>query len=142
MSAKVSLFAPVKVGGFRYLFFIIGWNDYATLLQEEMTKQLDAFGADLHTSGLVLQAYKAREYETFEEIARKSWPADFRKRLEEDVDPCMLVIDRDFDAFDPACDPWAVVAYLYYDVDALVVGEMGQHDFGGFARRVPDRRLL
>ncbi|HEX6371023.1 MAG TPA: hypothetical protein VF006_19050 [Longimicrobium sp.] len=109
MSAKVSLFAPVKLGEYRYLFVIIGWNDYATQLKEEMAKQLDAFGADLRTSGLVLQAYKASEYQTYEEIRSKNWPPEFRDRLSNDVDPCMLIIDRDFAAFDPSHDRWAVV---------------------------------
>ena len=109
MSAKVSLFAPVTIGSFSYLFFIVGWNDYATELKNEMSKQLDAFGADLGTSGMVLQAYKSSEYLTFEEIARKRWPKDFLERLQADVDPCMLVIDRDFEAFDPGEDRWAVV---------------------------------
>jgi len=109
MSAKVSMFAPVKLGNFKYLFLIVGWNDYGTQLKEEMAKQLDAFGADLSTSALVLQAYKASEYQTFEEVAKKEWPADFGKRLAEEVDPCMLVIDRDFEAFDPAKDRWAVI---------------------------------
>ena len=109
MSAKVSLFAPVKIGSYKYLFIIVGWNDYSTRLKEEMNVQLDAFGADLGTSGLVLQPYKASEYQTFEEIAKKDWPSEFRKRLEDEVDPCMLVIDRDFEAFNPANDRWAVV---------------------------------
>jgi hypothetical protein len=109
MSGKVSLFAPAKIGDFRYLFFIVGWNDYATQLKEEMSKQLDAFGADLGTSGEVLQAYKSSEYQTFEEVAGKRWPPEFLEQLQNDVDPCMLVIDRDFDAFDPAVDRWAVV---------------------------------
>ncbi len=47
MSAKVSLFAPVKIGQFSYLFFIVGWNDYATALKKEMSEQLEAFGVDL-----------------------------------------------------------------------------------------------
>lgn len=103
------MFAPVRLGGFKYLFLIVGWNDYGTQLKEEMAKQLDAFGADLGTSALVLQAYKASEYRTFEEVSKKDWPAEFRERLEADVDPCMLVIDRDFEAFDPANDRWAVI---------------------------------
>jgi hypothetical protein len=103
------MFAPVKLGGFKYLFVIVGWNDYATQLKEEMAKQLDAFGADLATSGLVLQAYKASEHQTFQEILKKDWPAEFRERLNSDVDPCMLVIDRDFEGFDPANNRWAVV---------------------------------
>lgn len=103
------MFAPVKLGAFKYLFLIVGWNDYGTEMKNEMAKQLDAFGADLGTSALVLQAYKASEYQTFEEVAKKDWPADFRERLNGDVDPCMLVIDRDFETFNPAKDRWAAV---------------------------------
>lgn len=109
MSAKVSLFAPVRIGGFKYLFVIVGWNDYATALKEEMSKQLDAFGADLGTSALVLQSYKHSEYTTFQEVRKKDWPDDFRERLDGDVDPCMLVIDTDFEVFSPTNDRWAVV---------------------------------
>lgn len=109
MSAKVSLLAPVQIGSYKYLFVIVGWNEYATQLKEEMVKQLDAFGADLGTSGLVLQPYKASEYQTFNEITKKDWPSDFRQRLDDEVDPCMLVIDCDFGTFSPTKDRWAVV---------------------------------
>src|SRR5690606_36562891 len=40
---------------------------------------------------------------------KKDWPAGFRERLKQEVDPCMLVVDVDFDAFDPRCDRWAVI---------------------------------
>ena len=90
-------------------FFVVGWNDYATQLKEEFPKQLDAFGADLSTSGMVLQSYKASEYSTFDEIRGKKWPSEFLKRLQEDVNPCMLIIQRDFEAFCPDADRWAVV---------------------------------
>lgn len=109
MSAKVSLLAPVTIGRYNYLFVIVGWGDYATQLKEEMAKQLDAFGADLGTSGLVLQPYKASEYQTFSEIMKKDWPSEFRQHLEDEIEPCMLVIDRDFDTFNPSRDCWAVV---------------------------------
>jgi hypothetical protein len=109
MSAKVSMFAPVKLGGFKYLFIIIGWTDYHTELKAEMAKQLDAFGADLGTSALVLQAYEKSEQKTFDEVSKKDWPSDFRKRLVDEFVPGMLIIDRDFEAFDPAKDRWAVV---------------------------------
>jgi hypothetical protein len=109
MSAKVSLFAPVSLGKFKYLFFIVGWTDYSTPLKDELAKQLDAFGADLGTSGMVLQPYRAHEFATFNEVLEKNWPTDFRDRLEAEVDPCMLIIDRDFDAFDPKQDRWAVI---------------------------------
>ena len=39
MSAKVSLLAPVKIGSYKYLFLIVGWNDYATQLKEEMVER-------------------------------------------------------------------------------------------------------
>ena len=119
MSGKVSLFAPAKIGDFRYLFFIVGWNDYATQLKEEMSKQLDAFGADLGTSGEVLQAYKSSEYQTFEEVAGKRWAPEFLEQLQNDVDPCMLVIDRDFDAFDPAVDRYLRDHTFGRDVSSL-----------------------
>jgi hypothetical protein len=109
MSAKVSMFAPVKVGGFRYLFLIVGWTDYLTQLKDEMMRQLDAFGADLGTSAMVLQAYKSSEQSTFDEIVAKDWPADFQRRLVDEVDPCMLVIENDFEHFDPNNDRWAAV---------------------------------
>jgi len=114
MSARVSLFRPVKIGDFNYLFFIVGWTDYQTELKQEVRKQFDAFGADLGVTGKVVEAYDQRTQETFKEIKAKDWPTEFRHRLEREFNPLLLIIKTDFVAFDPNKDQWAVIWFSEY----------------------------
>jgi len=99
MSAKVSSFERVKIGDFNYVFFLVAWMDYATPLVEELGKQIEPFGADLGVKGLVVEAFKKRTMETFEEVRAKNWPEDFRKRIEDAQEPFMLIINKTFGEF-------------------------------------------
>jgi hypothetical protein len=47
VSAVFQLPLNVGPGGGRYVFLLIGWNDYADPVRDELNRQADAFGGDL-----------------------------------------------------------------------------------------------
>lgn len=109
MSAKVSTLLNVGPHGGRYVFLLIGWNDYADPVRDELNRQADAFGMDLGPSGLLVQAYPQRMYEVAREVLGKPWPAEIAERFHSDPDPIMLIIDRDWQSFDPREHPFGII---------------------------------
>lgn len=106
MSAKVSTLLNVDPGGGRYVFLLIGWNDYADPVRDELNRQADAFGMDLGPSGVLVQAYPQRMYEIAKEVLAKPWPPEIAERLQSDQDPIILILDRDWQSFDPREHPF------------------------------------
>ena len=86
MSAKVSTLLNVAPGAGRYVFLLIGWNDYADPVRDELNRQADAFGMDLGPSGVLVQAYPQRMYEIAREVMGKPWPPEIAERFQSDQD--------------------------------------------------------
>ena len=59
MSEKVSTFLNVELRGYRYLFFLVTWNDFVSEIRRELESQIEAFGEVLGPSGAVVQAFKS-----------------------------------------------------------------------------------
>lgn len=109
MSAKVSTLLNVDPGGGRYVFLLIGWNDYADPVRDELNRQADAFGMDLGPSGVLVQAYPQRMFEIAEEVLGKPWPPEIAERFQSDQDPVILILDRDWQSFDPREHPFGII---------------------------------
>jgi hypothetical protein len=121
MSAKVSTLLSVGPGDGRYVFLLIGWNDYADPVRDELNRQADAFGMDLGPSGLLVQAYPQRMYEIAREVLGKSWPADIAERFHSDPDPIILILDRDWQSFDPREHPFGIIWISRFSNDPATV---------------------
>jgi len=109
MSARVSTLLDVDPWGGRYAFLLIEWNDYAYPVRDELNRQADAFGMDLGPSGVLVQAYPQRMYEIAQEVVSKPWPPEITERLESDQDPIILILDRDWNTFDPREHPYGII---------------------------------
>lgn len=109
MSAKVSTLLNVDPGGGRYVFLLIGWNDYADPVRDELNRQADAFGMDLGPSGVLVQAYPQRMFEIAKEVLGKLWPPEIAERFQSDQDPIILILDRDWQSFDPREHPFGII---------------------------------
>jgi hypothetical protein len=109
VSSRVSTLLNERLGGGRYLFVLVEWNDYAYDVRDELNSQAEAFGLDLGSEGTFGEAYKQRMYEYGKEVLDKTWPAEIKERYDSDQDPIILIIDRDFSAFDPTSDPYAII---------------------------------
>ena len=109
MSAKVSTLLNVAPGAGRYVFLLIGWNDYADPVRDELNRQADAFGMDLGPSGVLVQAYPQRMYEIAREVMGKPWPPEIAEHFQSDQDPIILILDRDWQSFDPREHPFGII---------------------------------
>ena len=121
MSSKVSTFNSVKMNNYRYLFIIVGWTDYVTPVTEELQKQFEPFGASLGSAGVVVQAYKSSAIGTFEEVKNKDWDPELLRRFESEQQPFMLVLEKDFDRFDPTRDPFGIIWFSDYEKEPSTV---------------------
>ncbi len=116
MSERVSTFWDLKIGKARYHFFVITWTDYVTAVSEEINRQFDAFGENLGPDGKVIQAYKSAKRDSFNEVMSKGWPNEIGERLNQEQDPFMLIINKDFAEFNPNLDSWGVIWFSnFYD---------------------------
>ena len=132
MSELVSSFLDVQLGKQKYLFFLITWNDYVTTLSKVLDDQWQAFGADLGPRGSVIRAYQRHAKNSFGEVMAKTWPKDIRERFDNEQDPFILVIDRDFAVFNPGEHPWTII----WMSDFFKEPEKIYRLFGSLARRV------
>ena len=121
MSAKVSTLLNVDPGGGRYVFLLIGWNDYADPVREELNRQADAFGMDLGPSGVLVQAYPQRMYEIAGEVLYKPWPPEIAGRFELDPEPIILILDRDWQSFDPQEHSYGIIWVSGFSDDPVAV---------------------
>lgn len=114
MSSKISNFMEAKIGDHPYLFLLF-IKGYQTQLKEALEKQVEAFGQDMGPGGgLVVQKFAQEIDDRAHEIISKAWPAGFANRLEEETDPFMLIIDKDYKKFDPQHDRWAIIWFSDY----------------------------
>lgn len=117
MSFKVSALLNVDPGGGRYVFLLIAWNDYADPVRDELNRQADAFGMDLGPSGVLVQAYPQRMFEIAGEVLNKPWPQEIAERFYADQDPIILILDRDWQSFDPREHPFGIIWVSGFDDD-------------------------
>jgi len=115
MSAKVSSFKSVRMNDYEYVFIIAGWNDYVTPITEELQRQFEAFGEDLGQKGLVIKPYKSAARNTIEEVTSKDWDEEIMKRFERETYPFMIVIDKDFEVFDPLSHKWSIIWFSEFE---------------------------
>ena len=98
-------------------FLLIGWNDYADPVRDELNRQADAFGMDLGPSGLLVQAYPQRMYEIAREVLNKSWPTEIAERFHSDPEPIMLIIDQDWQSFNPREHSFGIIWVSQFSSD-------------------------
>ena len=111
MSEKVSTFLNVELRGYRYLFFLVTWNDFVSEIRRQLENQIEAFGEVLGPSGAVVQAFKSTSGKTYEEVVGKTWGEQIAEQLRNDPDPFMLIVDVDFRDFDPETNQWSIVRF-------------------------------
>ncbi len=124
MSEQVTAFWPVQSGVFDYLFFVTNLNDYSSTISRSLEDNLEIFGSDLALKGKVIEAYSRAKWETFKEITDKeSWPEKVKGRFEREQFPFMLVINKDFQEFNPNEHHWSVIWFSDFrdDPDSIPI---------------------
>ena len=93
-------------GSYRCLFFLL-LQDYVEE-QQEFSKALQAslerFARDLEEEAALVRPFPGDIEATRRQVLNKRWPARARRRIQ--TTPSLLMIDRDFDTFDPKQHPW------------------------------------
>ncbi|MEO1438168.1 MAG: hypothetical protein AAFV80_21680, partial [Bacteroidota bacterium] len=123
MSAKVSSFEKVKLGDYQYLFLLVAWSDYCTSVKAEVDAHVETFGENMGDKGLIVQAYDKDKWNTGEQVLLKNWGA-LQRRIQNELTPFLLIIDTDFDQFDPQSDNWSIIWISDYQKDEQAVAEL------------------
>ncbi len=134
MSALVSTLVNEDLGGGRYLFALIAWNEYGTDVHDEFTRQAQAFGLDLGVTGTLVQPYPQRMFDVADEVLAKPWPTEILERFHTDQDPILLIVDTAWREFDPTEDPYAVIWLSDFHEDPKQIKTL----LGDLARRTRD----
>jgi hypothetical protein len=121
MTATVSTFLSVGGDPYRYAFILASWNDYSDAVRDELNRHAEAFGADLGGTGVFVRAYPQRMYQTANELRSKAWPDEIAERLDAEAEPIILIIDQDFESFDPRIHAYAVIWLSDYHTDPSAI---------------------
>lgn len=108
MVQEVSRASSAHVIG-RYLFVLVEQNNFATPLREELHRQVRPFAAALKSQGSIAIAMPNRQVEFMQEVLSKSWPDGVLERLYREFDPALIVVEKDWQDFDPSQDSYAIV---------------------------------
>ncbi len=95
-------------GGTRCLFFLL-FEDYIEAqrgLPAEVNAEIERFARNLGDAGAVVTPFAGDAPAARESILDKPWRQDQLDEVRRT--PAMLMIDRDFDDFDPQHDPWVL----------------------------------
>jgi hypothetical protein len=59
--------------------------------------------------GMWVEAFEQAQWEVAREVLEKQWPNEIREKMEAASEPALLVIENDFDRFNPCKHRWAIV---------------------------------
>ena len=93
-------------GSYRCLFFLL-LQDYVEEQQEfsrALQASLERFARELEDKAALVRPFPGDIEDTRRQALNKRWPARARRQLQ--ITPSLLMIDRDFDTFDPRQHPW------------------------------------
>jgi hypothetical protein len=148
VTERVSTLLNVTSGGGRYIFLLIEWNEFADRVRDELNRQADAFGLALGSDGVFVQPYSQRMDEAGAQLRTKPWPAEIAERFETDQDPIILVLDRDWQSFDPREHGYAIIWISGFQGDPAAVRPLLQQlamrtrrgdDIIGYLREVAEK---
>jgi hypothetical protein len=154
---KVCAFTRETIGEDSYMFlFVDGTLDNNQPDSDQLL--LSAFGRQLGPEAAVIHAYPEYAHKAYAQVRDKDWPDEVQNRMVASADPFILVLENDFDAFDPRLHRFAI---LWLDnfgkfggterqeelrglltALARVVREPGQDVFGYVESVVADRAAL
>ena len=124
MTERISTLDKVGLNGGDYLFVIVNESLQNTPIQKALREEAPAFGTVLAERGWVAQAHKTNPGSIFEEFKAKPWQPEVLARIEGENSPFMLVLQTDFDKFDPTKDNWFIVWFSGIGHAATAIGQV------------------
>lgn len=109
-----SNYSEIENGKFKYAFFLNNKDDYENKREfvKELNILIERFSEDLANKGLVVKSYNSSIKNVRKEILDKPWHPYTVKTIEKT--PGILMIDTDFEKFNPKKDNWI---YFYFIKD-------------------------
>ena len=133
-AASMDVGSFVGPPGYRYWFLLVRPTPYrGNPIEQRLAQNIEDFGADLGSHGIVISAPDSSARQSLEELAGLEWPEGVGDAIRESLDPFLLVLARDPQGsppFAPMFDPWAMVWLADYEPDDL------WRVFADLARRV------
>jgi hypothetical protein len=105
-------------GRFRCMFFLL-FEDYIEAqngLSNDLKLEIERFARNMGDSGVVVAPFAGDVPTTQGNVRDKHWPHESVELLYET--PAMLMIDKDFDEFDPRYHPWILFHFGRGEQDA------------------------
>lgn len=99
-------FLGTKTNGTRYLFFLL-FEDYIeeqTQFARELNLELERFARNLGDKGALVRPFQGDIESSRKGILDKNWTDSERREISKT--PALLMIDKDFDTFNPEEDSW------------------------------------
>ncbi len=106
-----SKYKEIEKGKFKYVFFLNNKDDYENRINfvEELNILIERFSENLANQGLVVKSYNSSIRNVREEILDKPWNPLRLETIKKT--PGILMIDTDFDEFNPNKNNWI---YFYF----------------------------
>jgi hypothetical protein len=115
MSLKVSKLSGTPIRPYRVAFFLIASDSYENEVRAELERQASAFAEDMGGQGVFVQPFPSRRRDVADEALAKPWPPEIHRQLQAESEPIILVIESDFDDFDPREDRWAIIWLSHFE---------------------------
>jgi hypothetical protein len=109
MTERISTLEGVVLRSSKYIFFLVKENSQSTNLQRALKGGAELFGDKIKTMGRMIVASPAEWERVFSDIRNKSWPDQIVERMDSEASPFLVVVKKDFDAFDPDEDDWRII---------------------------------
>ncbi|MDP7391992.1 MAG: hypothetical protein QGH07_09130, partial [Alphaproteobacteria bacterium] len=116
MTEYVSEFCEVMLRGCKFILLLAKKAHDVTDIQKVLNKFSDTFGTNAKLDARLVRSHKETSEQTLYDIIHKPWPEQFEHRLRSTTSPFLLIIDTDFQLFDPQRDEWRLI--WFYDLKA------------------------
>jgi hypothetical protein len=105
----VSEMRQVRIKPYRFAYFLVASDTYENEVRLELERQATAFAEDMGGEGLFVQPFPSARRKVTDEVLAKPWPTEIQRRLENEAEPIILVVESDFADFDPRERRWAII---------------------------------
>lgn len=83
------------------IVILLSWNRFSNRVTDELKKHTKEFGALMSYRGVLVMPYEERMRESLSEVLEKPWPSSLAENIKREPYPFLLIIDKDFEEFDP-----------------------------------------
>jgi hypothetical protein len=109
MSEQIATFFNAKIGTANYLFLVTNNSAFDIEIRKALLRSVPKFGKVVAEKARISTIHDGSERRAYDELLQKKWPADVLEELDVQNSPFVVVINKDFETFDPAFDEWFII---------------------------------